>query len=182
MQTFRQISIVFTQLSYLLIALTTGFAVISIAVWLPNVSLILTVLMSGTASVLEKLHFLVSLYGGIATNFTLLSATYTALIAVLFGIYIALLVFVIRRQRQFAGTQSIAGAGGVIGGFFGIGCAACGSVIFTTFGTALGAGAFATLLPFGGQEFGIIGVLLLLFAIFGIAQKIEGTNICVIQA
>lgn len=181
MQTFRQLTIVFIHLPYVLIALMTGLVVFSLAVWLPNVSLILTVLTSGTATILEKVQLLFSLYGGVATNFTLLSATYTVLIAILFGIYIAVIVYVIRRRHQFAGTSSIAGAGGVLGGFFGIGCAACGSVIFSTFATAFGAGVVTTLLPFGGQEFGIVGVLLLLFAIRGIAQKIEGANICVVQ-
>jgi hypothetical protein len=181
METFRQLTIVFTHLSYVLMALATGFVVFSMAVWLSNVSLILTVLTSGTATILEKVNLLISLYGGIATNFTLLSATYTVLIAILFGIYIAVLVYVIRKRRQFAGTSSIAGAGGVLGGFFGIGCAACGSVIFSTFATVLGAGAVTALLPFGGQEFGVVGVLLLLIAIRGIVKKIEGTNMCVVR-
>ncbi len=61
METFRQLTIVFTHLSYVLMALATGFVVFSMAVWLSNVSLILTVLTSGTATILEKGNLRISL-------------------------------------------------------------------------------------------------------------------------
>lgn len=178
MQTLRQLAIIFAQPLYTLIAFITGLFVFSMAVWLPNVSLIQTVLMSGTATILEKLRFLGSLYGGITTNFTFLSGTYTILIAVMFGIYLALLVYFIQKERQSIGISSVAGVGGLMGGFLGIGCAACGTFVLTSFLTILGVGTAVSFLPFGGQEFGIIGVILLLVAIRAIVQRIRVSRVC----
>jgi hypothetical protein len=179
METLHRIQKIFRELASVLIALCTSLLIFSFAVWLPNISLIYSILTSQTVSTFEKLTFLTSLYGSITTNFTTLSATYTILIALLSGVYVALLVHVIRTQRQFMGAPSMAGMGGLLGGFFGIGCAACGTVVLTSLATVFGAGAFISTMPLGGQEFGVAGVMLLLIAIRAIAQKTDGRNTCI---
>jgi hypothetical protein len=158
-----------------------GVAVLTVAVWLPNLTLIGTVLTSSTATTIEKLQLLVSLYGGIATNFTLVSALYTILIALLFGVYSALLVYYIRTMQTKSNDAVSVGAlgvGGVVSGFFGIGCAACGTFILTSLLTFGGASTFITLLPLGGQEFGFIGVGLLAYAVYSLLKKLNQSPVC----
>lgn len=179
----QQLLTVFTRPAYALIASLVGVTVFSVAVWLPNLKLIGTVITSNTATTIEKVQLLMSLYGGITTNFTVVSALYTILIAVLFGVYSALLVYYIRTMRtKRDNTVSVSalGIGGVVSGFFGIGCAACGTFILTSLLTFGGASTFLALLPFGGQEFGFIGVALLAYAIYSLLKKLNQSLVCTI--
>jgi hypothetical protein len=177
----QQLFAVFTRPVYALIALMVGVTVFSLAVWLPNLKLIGTVITSSTATTIEKVQLLMSLYGGITTNFTVVSALYTILIAVLFGVYSALLVYYIRTMQaksNDAVSVSTLGVGGVVSGFFGIGCAACGTFILTSLLTFGGASTFLTLLPLGGQEFGFLGVGLLVYAIYSLLKKLNQSPVC----
>ena len=173
-------STIFRQPLYLLIASIVALAVFSIAVWMPNFALIYEVLLSDTAGVLERVSFVLSLYGSIITNFTIVSASYTILIAVLFGVHISLLVFYIRTRRvKNINAQSVGwlGMSGVISGFLGVGCAACGSLFVSSVLTASGAGVLL-FLPFGGKEFGYLGVGILAYAIYSLSKKIKEPLIC----
>lgn len=150
------------------------------AVWLPNITLILSVL-SSTAPIAGKLSLLGALYQSIGTNFTLVSATYTLLIAILFGIQIALLVYYIKKTKtNRASLRGVGGAGigGLIAGIFGIGCAACGTFILTAVLSLVGAGGLLAFLPFGGEELGFLGVALLLYSIWLLLKKLEAPNVC----
>ncbi len=132
----------------------------------------------------EKASFVWSLYGSIGTNFTVVSASYTIAIAILFGVNIALLAYYIARMRGGArrvGSTSAAGFGGLIAGIFGIGCAACGTFIFTSVLALFGASGFLAILPLGGEEFGLLGVLLLMYSIYLLAKKINDPLVCEIK-
>jgi hypothetical protein len=167
--------------SYLLTATVVAVGVFTFAVWLPNFRLIYTVLTSDTIVFIEKLKLFLTLFGSIQTNFTVVSASYTIAIAVLFGINVALLVYYIRTVR--GGLRGVrqtgaAGIGGLISGVLGIGCAACGTFILTSVLALFGATGAITLLPLGGEEFGIIGVALLLWSLYVIAKQIEKPLVC----
>jgi hypothetical protein len=110
-----------------------------------------------------KLSFWGSMYGALFTNFTLFSALSTLAIAYLFGVNSALLAYYIRRRQTEVSNTSGHSAGvlGMVSGIFGIGCAACGSVIIPSFLILVGAGGLLALLPFHGAEFGLLGVILL---------------------
>jgi len=177
----QQLLMVFARPIYALVAFVVGVTVFTVAVWLPNLLLIRTILMSSTATTIEKIQILISLYGGIATNFTMMSALYTVLIAVLFGVYSALFVYYIRTMRTKSNSAVSVGAlgiSGVVSGFFGIGCAACGTFILTSLLTVGGASTFFTLLPLGGQEFGFLGVGLLAYAIYALLKKLKQSPVC----
>tara|TARA_Y100000310_G_scaffold111677_1_gene110078 strand:- start:1888 stop:2124 length:237 start_codon:yes stop_codon:yes gene_type:complete len=73
------------------------------------------------------------------------------------------------------------GIGGFISGIFGIGCATCGSFIITPLLALIGAGGFLTLLPFGGEEFGFLGVGLLGFSVMSVAKKINQPSTCPVE-
>lgn len=169
---------------YVLLTVSVAWMVFTFAVWLPNTRLIGVVLLSGTASISEKLSFLLSLYGSIGTNFTPVSASYTIIISVLFGLNISLLTYYIRKVRSgMKGISStgVAGLGGLMSGVLGIGCAACGTFILTSVLTLFGVSGIIAYLPLGGEEFGLLGVGLLLYSLYILSKKIAEPLLCRIK-
>ena len=165
--------------SYVLIGALVAFVVFTISVWLPNFQFVSDVLFRLSGSFIEKLSLLGSLYGGIETNFTSFSALYTIAIAVLFGLNVSLLVFLIRQRRKASlGGVSVAGIGGFVSGIFGVGCAACGTFVLTSVLSLIGGGALLTALPLGGEEFGILGLLLLGYTTYTLLKKIQEPLVC----
>lgn len=178
----RSIRLVFSKAAYVGIAILTAAVVFTVAVWLPNFALITQVVTSNSASLSEKVSFLTSLYGSIQTNFTVVSASYTVLIAILFGVSISLFVYYLRRQQGFTqSSASATGLAGLVSGFFGVGCAACGTFILTSVLGLIGAGGILTYLPLGGEEFGLLGVALLGYSIYKTSQLIQKPLVCVIE-
>ena len=168
---------VFSKPRSIALAVFVAWVVFTTAVWLPNLSLI-AIILTSSASVMDKLSFVLTFYASITTNFTTVSAIYTSVIAVLFGIQVALLEYYIQQNKTGwlpGGFKSLAGTsvGGLVAGAFGIGCAACGTFILTALLTSLGASGFLLWLPFGGEEFGFLGVLLLLYSIWLLLHKIK---------
>lgn len=161
-------------------AAAVALLVVSVMLLLPNLSAITQVFGVPSLSLGAKLSFVFSLYGTLTTNFSLFSALNLLLLAILSGINLALLLYYIRRQQVATKNAKlhVVSAGGIISGFFGIGCAACGSVIATALLGSLGAGWVLALLPFHGVEFGVIGVVLLLVSIKYLIRKISDPLIC----
>lgn len=177
----KQLGTVFAKLVYIFTAIFIAWAVFTFAVLLPNLQLIGMVLFSDTASAIEKVNFLFSLYGSIGTNFTLVSASSTVVIVVLFGINVTLLLYYIRKVRGSANNVRQAGAAsfsGLISGVLGIGCAACGTFVLTSMLVLIGAGGIVTYLPFKGVEFGFIGIGLLLYSTYSLIHKINSPLVC----
>lgn len=170
---------VFSRIRYVVLAAVLAGLVFTFAAWLPNLKLIREVTFNSNASTVEKINFLYSLLGSIQTNFSAVSASYTIAIAALFGINVALLVYYFRTRRV---AQSLSGAtlsaGGLISGVFGIGCAACGTFLLTSLLALFGAGGLLTLLPFGGEEFGFLGVGLLAYSVYLTSNKIMEPLVC----
>src|SRR3989338_9925447 len=163
---FQALQKVFRKPMYILLALITSSAVFAFAVWLPNISLIVKVMGHPGISLTQKLDLPISLLGSIVTNFTLLSALYTITIAILFGVYVAMLAYFLKRRIKEVGQGGVAtGFLGITSGVLGVGCAACGSFLLTSL-TLVGASGVLPFLPLGGSEFWIIGVILLTLAIY----------------
>lgn len=171
---------VFIQARYIQIAALVSLVALSVAILVPNTDIILQVFASSELSLGTKFIFLGSMYGILFTNFSVLSAVYTVVIALLFGINSALLTFYIRRrQSKVTNTHGhTAGVMGVVSGLFGVGCAACGSVILSSILTLLGAGGLLAALPLHGAEFGILGVLLLGFSVYQLCIRINDPLVC----
>jgi len=166
--------------AYATLALSVSGTVFAFFVWLPNLRLLWSFFQSG-ATIIEKLYLALVLLGSIRTNFSLLSASYTIAIAILFGVYVALLVYFLRKRVAEASQGNLVAGGGIAGiisGIFGVGCAVCGSFILTTILGFTGASAVLTFLPLRGGEFGIIGVILLAVSIYITARQIENPLVC----
>ncbi len=170
---------VFSNLRLTLTALVATVIVFTISVWLPNWRLLVELMPSEIATTSEKASLLWSLYGSIQTNFTLVSASYTIAIAILFGMNIALFAHYIKTRRgAISGSSSAVGLGGLVSGFFGVGCAACGTFILTAVLGLVGGAGLIAFLPLGGEEFGILGVLLLGYSSYLLIKKIREPLVC----
>ena len=174
---FQVLQKVYRKPTYAILALSVSVVVFTFAVWLPNIRLIANIIISADVPFVSKIKLPLSLLGSIATNFTLLPASYTIAIAFLAGINAALVIHLMRTQREFVGG-GIIGASGIFTGALGLGCAACGSLILTSIiGTVGGIGVLA-LLPLRGSEFGIIGVLLLGYSTYLLAKRVTKPLVC----
>ena len=172
---------VFSNVLYSVTAAVIALVVFTLALWLPNTRLIIDIFTSSSSPLLDKLKFLFSLYGSIATNFTIVSATYTILIAILFGISMSLMTYYIKKRRTLGRSDAALSLGGLVSGVFGIGCAACGTFLLTSFLALFGATSVLAFLPFGGEEFGFIGVGLLAYSVYAITNKISEPIVCSVE-
>ena len=173
---------VFAKGSYILLAAAMGLAVFILATWLPNLGLIWQIAASASIPLADKVQVLTALVGSIGTNFTPFSALSTVAIAVLFGANVAMIAYYFRVRRQIVRQAGQMGAatslGGLASGFFGIGCAACGTFVLGPALSFIGATGLIALLPFGGEEFGALGVAMLGFSLVLTARKIGEPVTC----
>ncbi len=174
---------VFADSKYILVAVTAALGVFILATWLPNLGLVWQIVVSSSVSLSDKAQVLVALIGSIGTNFTVFSALSTVAISVLFGTNLAMMMFVLSLRRQFFGQGGGATSlGGLASGIFGIGCAACGTLVLGPVISFAGASAIIALLPFGGLEFSMLGMGMLGFSLFLIAKKIRDPLACSVGA
>ncbi len=173
---------VFARGSYILLAATTGLAVFILATWLPNLGLVWQIAASASIPFSDKVNVLTALIGSIGTNFTVFSALSTVAIAALFGANVATIAYFYRLRRQLVSkagqTGAAASLGGLASGLFGVGCAACGTFVLSPVLSFVGASGFIALLPFGGEEFGVLGVALLGYSLVLTARKIGEPLAC----
>jgi len=172
---------VFSQLRNTSIAVLVAVLVFTFSVWLPNFRVIGSVWSSSSATFINKISFLWALYGSIGTNFTVVSATYTILIAILFGVNISMLLYYIKVRKSNKKLGTTTSIGGLVSGIFGVGCASCGTFLLTSVLAVIGAGGLIAYLPFGGEEFGILGVILLGLSVYLTAKKIQDPLLCEIE-
>ena len=170
---------VFRKPTYTILALIISAVVFAFAVWLPNLSLIVKIMGHPGITFSQKLSLPASLLGSIVTNFTLLSATYTILIAILFGMNVAMIVYFLKRRIDDV-RQAGLGTGflGITSGVLGMGCAACGSFLLTSILSLSGTSWLLSYLPLDGGEFGIMGVMLLTVSLYLTAKKIQNPAVC----
>lgn len=165
--------------SYIVSALLMGLLVLGTVILFPNRTLLATVFADSTVSLTDKLYLLWSLLGSLATNFTALSAVTTIITSFLVGTNISLIAYLYTRQKTRLSTGGIAVSSvGTFLAMFGVGCAACGSLVFTAFLSSVGGISLLTILPLQGQEIGILGALILSYATYYLLQKITKPLVC----
>ena len=176
---FQAFQKVFRKLTYALLALGTSVVVFAFAVWFPNISLIVKIMGHPGIPLSQKLDLPINLLGSIATNFTLLSATYTIAIAILFGVNVSMFVYFLKRRTADVKQTGI-GTGflGIASGMLGMGCAACGSFLLTSVLSLFGVSWLLSYLPLAGGELGILGVILLATSLHITAKKIQNPAVC----
>lgn len=172
---------VFARTPYIALASVLAILAFLLAVWFPNLGLIAEVFSGSSAPLSDGLSLAWSLLGAIVTNFSLLSASYTIAIAALFGICMAMIVYLLTLRRVSAAGQNIAiGFGGIASGVLGIGCAACGSLVLGAAVPFFGAAGALAALPLNGAEFGILSVALLVVSLVLISKSIVEPPACAV--
>lgn len=170
---------VFKNKSYLLLSGAVALVVFAFAVWFPNVRLLFSLITDSTVPVSVKIWFPIRLLESITTNFTALSASYTIVIAVLTGINIAFVIYILKRQKQQLSAAGLTtGTFGILSGATGLGCAACGSLVVSSLLATAGGASLLTLLPLRGGEFGILSVILLGVSTYFLAKRITKSPVC----
>lgn len=161
---------IFRQPKYVLLTMVVFLVVLITALILPNIKLLINFSSLTQTSLQETLLLAFNLAGSLKTNFTILSAVTTVLTALLFGVNISIVAYYVRKKKIILEKSGVATSTfGLIIGVLGIGCASCGSLLVSL----LGLGGALVFLPFGGQEFGVIGVLLLLFSAYTLLRTIS---------
>lgn len=170
---------VFGNWRYAVLSGVTAALAFALAVWMPNLRLLDSILADPHVPIIDKLKLPVALLGSIGSNFSTLAASYTIMMALLLGVNVSLIAYIQKLKKlRLLSTEGAVGSLGIVSGVLGIGCAACGSLIFTSvLGTAVGAG-FIALLPLKGGEFGIVGVILLAVATYLLVRQMSTAPVC----
>jgi len=162
---------------YIISTLILFIIVLGFSIILPNLSLILGIY--SAFGLIPSIKITFSLFGAIATNFTVYSAIYTVLIALFFGINASLFAFYYSRFKNMKKSAGIkTSTAGLILGVLGVGCASCGSIVLASLFSLLGLGGAFALLPFGGVEFAVIGLIMLVISTYYILKKIHDPMVC----
>ena len=168
---------VFRHPSYLLIALAVSCVFILLALWVAGFRLISFVLENGLFPPMLKARVVAEVLWGSFAAFRPIELAIIFMSALLLGINTAMTAFYLRSRvalQRSAGASVVASVLGILG----VGCASCGSVALSAlFGTAAAAGALRAL-PFGGLEFGLIGLAIMAGAVWVTARKVAHPEVC----
>ena len=168
---------VFKSPSYVLLAVVFGFSVLVLAIWLPNFSFLRYVASSDAYTLFDKFNIFKESFGLLNTNFTPLNRVLTVLVALFAGINLSMLVYYVKNRISMAKSAGVS-VFGTVTGLIGVGCASCGSVILSS---VIGIGLssrFISKFPLNGSEFSIVGIAIVLYAIYSLSKKINNPSAC----
>ncbi|MEX1059298.1 MAG: hypothetical protein WEC17_02615, partial [Candidatus Saccharimonadales bacterium] len=135
---------VFRYPTYILIAFIGAFLVSGLIVWSLNLSLVKYIIFEAPLNFLQKIDFFFDAFRGIYSTYNSIQGTGIILFSVLFGINLALLVYVLR-NRGFESIPKKSGLGGFAMAIIGGGCIACGTSIIAPIIATSGAASTAFL-------------------------------------
>jgi hypothetical protein len=173
---------IFSQGRYVVLASLVSWVIFSLIMWLPNTAAIATVWQSH--DVWALIVFLLSLYAGVFTVYSWFTGLSVLLLSVLLGVQLALLMHFIRSRQATAGTVvrvKLLSVGSTVAAAFGIGCAACGSLLLSSLLATVGGAAFMLWLPLHGGELSVIAVAVLLYSCWRLLREIGKVSVCPIE-
>lgn len=161
---FRIVLVILKKKKYVLVAGITALVMAGFSYYLSVVN------------VLHKSILIFAEMNGVL--FTIVSVLSSFLIAILFGLYLALLV--LRRDliKARARASKASGFGGATLGLLASGCPSCGAPLLGLFGLPLG--LFS--LPFRGIELKIASIIALLLSVYLVEKNIKKNLVCQVMA
>lgn len=159
---------------YLSLAALLSFLFFLFLNWLPQFYFVAGNLTSSKLSIGEKLLFFLDTLLFIFSSSGTFLAAMSLVASILFAVNTVLLIHLFAMQRELSLESGSTGIIGALGSMIGVGCASCGSVVFSFLGTS----AAAAILPFGGKEFIALGIFLLLWSLVGTSLRIQKNGIC----
>ena len=110
-------------------------------------------------------------------GFTTFSQVSTVLISILFGLNLVIFKEIRSRDVETNKKTKTATTGGILFGVLGAGCGACG-ILAVSFLSFFGLGSLVAVLPLGGVEFEIAGIVLLAVSLILILSQLIDKNNC----
>ncbi len=160
--------------NYLFIFIATTLVVFVIIVLSSSFPLVVSVLFTFDADVLTKFYIIVGMVGSIQTKFSGFSIFSIITVSILFGANISAITYLIKNSGAVLYRKSIVGAGGgAVSAILGGGCATCGTLVVAPLLASVGLGGLLSLLPFGGQEFNVLALVVLLLSFWNTLKKIK---------
>lgn len=154
------------------LAVFTGWLVLTVAVVI--VSYDTLVLAWRTSQSWSELFSVgVASYEALGSSLTTLGTVSIVVSAFLAGLYAALGMAFWLRQKTLVSRSGSLGVMGLVSAFFGVGCAACGSIIATSLLSFIGAGGIFTLIPYGGEAFSLLALGLLTYANYALVLALQ---------
>ena len=163
---FKILSVILKKKKYATVALIAAIAMAAISYYLTVVN------------IYHKSIFAYADMNG--TWFTISSLTLSAVVAILVGLYVAMMIFRRDIVKAKEVSNKAAGFGGAITGIVASGCPSCGAPILGLFGFPLALYS----LPFKGLELKALSIIFLFLAIYLISKNIlkNLTYICPIPS
>lgn len=172
---------IFVNPYYLLCWLVLVTVIFSLAVLYPNLETIGHIFRQDHLNIGQKIGFLVALYGGVFTNFSLLLFSSTLIITLLTATQILLLYHLIKVRgralvnlRQY-GTITFLGAAIAT---LGLGCAACGALVLGSLLSVTGGAWLLTYLPWHGQEIALVAIVVLTLGNYYLLKRLATPLTC----
>ncbi|MBL7021743.1 hypothetical protein ISR92_00215 [Patescibacteria group bacterium] len=175
---YKAFILVFKNTRYILTGIVFALFVYLLSVFTNKAEFIDFTIKSDIFNFATKMKLIFQSLLSIDTNFTSLFTFWTViLLAIVAGINIAMLIYLLRRQAK-ANKEAGASFFGIVAGMFGIGCAACGSVILTSiFGLGFTA-SLISFLPLDGGEFMILALIVMIISVYYVSKKIVDPMVC----
>jgi len=162
---------------YVTLMIAVSCMVLSLLILLPNYPFLRITFISDYFSFSEKIWLLITSFGAFETNFTRFSQVTTVLAALLIGLQVSLLVLYVKKRIRMQKSIGVSAFGTIVS-ILGVGCTACGSVILSSI---FGVGAVTStlgLLPFGGKEITLLGLIILSASVWYTAYKQSAPVTC----
>jgi len=167
---------------YLVLALS--FAIFSVIVLWQNTPL-WKHLLAQQSSLAGHIKATYNMYGIYHTNYSLIGRVTIPILSVLmslnivlFGHYLGIMYRVRKGSQKNLGSSVFKNVISNIIGVIGIGCASCGAALISSILSIVGGVGLIRWLPLHGEEFGILGILLVLFSIYTLIKKIHSPYTC----
>lgn len=165
---------VFARPSYVLLLFVTALLFYMLSVVIADFSDLKVILLSYGFYLSLKLTVLYFI--GFPSTITAFSAASMFLITILFGSYISMGIYKTKQIKKMQEKGSVLASIGIFLGIFAPGCAACGLGL----ASLAGLGGFLVALPLKGLEVSIFAILLLGYANWSVAGKVN-QNTCSIK-
>jgi hypothetical protein len=151
------------------------------SVILPNYRLFVSTLREG---LLFNLKLIYNLILSSPNSLGFRSLTYIILLSVLFGLTFSVYIYYFKKRLpniKLSAKSTSSGTLGFLSGLLGIGCVSCGTVILSGLIGFAGVASFLSFLPFGGEEFAWLGILLLSLSFYLALKKTSDPQVCFIE-
>lgn len=166
---FVTIRLVLSIPKYLFLSLIIAFLSLTIFTVSQNLDFFFNSILGGFLPLENRLILFLELFPLIGAFYNISTGILLILLSVFIGINISLVVYHIF-EHEFSASSGSVSLLGIVFGFLGAGCAACGSVLLLGILSLFGATSLILLLPFHGIEVSFIAFIALFLSTYWIAD------------